>query len=361
VAAVLVQGVAALSPVMVVSDAVFHANVLARVAAGDLHPTSVTQHAVPFRFPYGVSFHALLVPFTRLGADPVWLVRAGAAAAGLLASGALFALLAGRSGPAVAAGAVVILQLLPMGFDVAYSYGNLSNAFGQAVTVLFFAWWCGGAWGGAAVGAILFALAATAHFSSLVVIGALSLGLVWAERARVSRARVMALAAGVALALAYYAKFVPLVVEQIPRLVEGGGQGRGSSLGAWDAARHQVLGAVSGFGLPALVLAAFGWPRTHAAIDGPHPAPPEAIAFEGRLNAAFLAVLLLAVPAVLSPLEVRYLYGLTALVAVLAARGLLALHHGGGARRALGWALAVGQGVVGAAAIVEAVTRRYRA
>src|SRR5437667_9848 len=53
--ALIVQGVAATSPLMVVSDAVFHANNLARVAHGDLFLTSVTQHARPFRFPYGVS------------------------------------------------------------------------------------------------------------------------------------------------------------------------------------------------------------------------------------------------------------------------------------------------------------------
>jgi hypothetical protein len=77
IAAVLVQGVAATSPLMVVSDAVFHANQLAKVAAGDFFITSVTQHARPFRFPYGVSFYALLAPFARAGLDGVWLVRAG--------------------------------------------------------------------------------------------------------------------------------------------------------------------------------------------------------------------------------------------------------------------------------------------
>lgn len=362
-AAVFVQGVAALSPVMVVSDAVFHANVLSRVAAGDLYPTSVTQHARPFRFPYGVAFYALLAPFSRLVADPVWLVRGGAAAAGLMASGALFALLAGRGGPALAAGAVVLLQLLPATFDVAYSYGNLSNAFGQAATIVFFAWWCGGAAGGWAVGAILFAAGALAHFSSLVVLGAMSLGLAWAERGRPmgGRVRVMALLAGTLLALAYYAKFIPLVASQLPRLLEGGGQGRGSSLGAWDAARHQVLGAAFGLGLPALVLAAIGWPRQGARGSAIAAAPEDGVAFERRLVAAFVAVALLAVPAVVSPLEVRYLYGLTALVAILAARGLAALHRGGGARRAVGWSLAAVQAFLGAAAIVEAVVRRYRA
>ena len=59
----VVQGVWAAHPVMVVSDAVFHANRLVAVAGGDLFPTSVTQHAIPFRFPYGVSFYLWLAPF----------------------------------------------------------------------------------------------------------------------------------------------------------------------------------------------------------------------------------------------------------------------------------------------------------
>lgn len=359
--AVLVQGVAALSPVMVVSDAVFHANVLARVSAGDLFPTSVTQHARPFRFPYGVAYYAVLAPFMRLGAEPVWLVRAGAAAAGLVAAGGLFAMLAGRIGPAGAAAAVVLMQLLPVGFDVAYSYGNLSNAFGQALTLLFFAWWCGGTPFGWALGAALFTTAATAHFSSLVVTAAMSLGLLWADgpRAKDTGARRTALAVGAAAALAYYAKFLPLVLAQLPRLLEGGGQGRGTSLGAWDAARHQALGALGGLGLPVIVLAALSlWPRA-VGEDAPAGALEDGV-FARRLRGAMVSVALLAVPAVVSPLEVRYLYGLAALVAVSAARGLLGLHARGGALRALGWSLFAAQAVLGTAAIVEAVVRRYR-
>ena len=48
-------------------------------------------------------------------------------------------------GPLAAVLSAVLLQLLPGAFDVAYSYGNFSNAFGQAATVVFFCWWAGGA------------------------------------------------------------------------------------------------------------------------------------------------------------------------------------------------------------------------
>ena len=147
-AAWLVQGLLATSPVMIVSDAVFHANTLARVAGGDFFPTSVTQHATPFRFPYGVSFYAVLAPLFRAGIDGVALVRVGAAVAGVLASAALFLVLLRAYGAAAAGLAVVLLQTLPATFDVAYSYGNLSNAFGQSATVGFFAWWAGTRAGG---------------------------------------------------------------------------------------------------------------------------------------------------------------------------------------------------------------------
>jgi hypothetical protein len=140
--AVLVQGVAGTSPLMVVSDAVFHANKLGAVARGDFFPLSVTQHAQPFRFPYGVSFYAVLAPLWHTGMDPVALVRFGAAVFGLVASVALFLLMA-PSAPRLAGAAVMALQLLPATFDTAFSYGNLSNAFGQAATVVFFAWWAG--------------------------------------------------------------------------------------------------------------------------------------------------------------------------------------------------------------------------
>src|SRR6266571_992944 len=92
--AFLVQVGAATSPAMVVSDEVFHANNLARVAGGEWFLTSVTQHARPFRFPYGVSFYAPLVPLLRLGLDGVALVRGAAGCSGLAASLGLFALLA---------------------------------------------------------------------------------------------------------------------------------------------------------------------------------------------------------------------------------------------------------------------------
>ena len=347
----LVQVIAGNSPLMVVSDVGFHANKLAAVAAGDLFPVSVTQHARPFRIPYGVSFYAALAPLARAGVDTVTLVRAGAAAAGLLATAAVFLLALSAIGPYGAAVAAVVLQILPGAFDIAYSYGNLSNAFGQSATVLFFCWWAGRVPGRWPAGAALLALAALAHFSSFVFVVALVCALVIADLRAEERDRTRYWAAGLGLLLAaaYYAHFAGLIWEQAPRLLEGGGQGRGASRSAWDAARLQVLTAVGQWGLPAIVLAWLGRPR-----------PSSGDRYSRDLAAYWLAGLVLAVPAIVSPLEVRYLYGLTAAVALSAGAGAARVHAQGGRWRLAGWALVLAQIVLGAREIAEAVVVRYR-
>jgi hypothetical protein len=346
--ALMVQGAAATSPLMVVSDAVFHANNLARVAAGDLFITSVTQHARPFRFPYGVSFYALLAPLLRAGLDGVDLVRAGAALSGLVASAGLFALLAPH-GPASAALAVVLLQLLPGTFDV-YSYGNLSNVFAQSMTALFFCWWAGRAPGGWAAGALLLVLGMLGHFSSLVFLAALCAALFLARRREpgLDRGRALALVVGLVLALAYYSSFWRLMVDQLPRLLEGGGQGRGASRGAWDAVRMQLRGAVEQWGVPAMVLAALGRPR------------PARSLMDRDLAAYWIAGAALILPAILTPLDVRYLYALTLPVAVAGAWGLAALSARGAAGRLAGALVFGAQCALAARGIVEAVLHRYR-
>jgi len=347
----LVQVIAGTSPIMVVSDVGFHANKLAAVAAGDLFPVSVTQHARPFRIPYGVSFYAALAPLARAGVDTVTLVRAGAAAAGLAATAAVFLLALSAAGPYAAAVAAVLLQFLPGIFDVAYSYGNLSNAFGQSATVLFFCWWAGRAPGRWPVGAALLALAALAHFSSFVFVVALVCALTIVDRRGrdLDRTRRWAAVLGLVLAAAYYAHFAGLIWQQAPRLLEGGGQGRGASRSAWDALRLQGLTAVEQWGLPAIVLAWLGRPR-----------PAWDQRYRRDLAAYWLAGLALALPAIVSPLEVRYVYGLTAAVALSAGAGAARLEAAGPAPRVAGRLLVLAQIVLGARAIAEALVVRYR-
>lgn len=344
---VAVQAVLATTPVMVVSDAVFHANKLERVAGGDLFPVSLTQHATPFRFPYGVAFYALLAPLAKAGLDPVRVVQYGAAASSLAACAALLWLLVPHGGGRAAI-AVGLLNLLPITFDV-YSYGNLSNVFGQALTVLFFAWWAGGAPGGWLAGALIVATACLSHFSSFVVLGLLGVALGFAafRQGALDRVRVIGLGVGLLAALAYYLSFAPLILEQLPRLREGGGAGRvqrGLLRELWDELRWLRIR----WGLPAIALGMLGLPRP----------------FRGGLDldlAAYWATgLVLAVLAVTTPVEVRYVYALTLPLSVAAADGWLRLRGRGNAGMAIGAALLAGQCLVAAQAIAEAVFSRYR-
>jgi hypothetical protein len=352
--ALVVQGIAAASPVMVASDVVFHANQVRHAAAGDWFPTSVTQHQTPFEIPYGVSFYALLVPLFRLGFDPVLLVSIGAGLAGVVASVALFGLLVRRD-LRLAVAATVALQLLPGTFTI-YSYGNLSNAFGQAVTVLFFCWWAGAAAGGALAGGVLLAVAGISHLSSFIVVVALVAGL-WVARGpalRGDRGRLGALALGGLAIAAYYSHFVPLVLRQLPRLLEGGGQGRPGSSGPVLALVHQASVAIAQFGLPALWLALAGAALLRASGAFRESGPLRDVA------AAFVSVAALALPAVISPLEVRYLYALTLPLAVAAGAGYLRLGERSVAGRTVADLLALAQAAIAAYVIADCLFFRYR-
>jgi hypothetical protein len=344
-AAVVVQVVVGASPLMVVSDAVFHANNLGRVAGGDFFLTSLTQHATPFRFPYGVSFYLLLAPLLRLGVEPVALVRWGAALAGVAAAGGLFGLLVSR-GPALAALAVVLLQLMPGTIDV-LSFGNLSNAFAQAATVLFFAWWAGSARGSWVAGTALLAVAATAHLSSFIVLAVLSPWLAWARWLDLprDRARWIALLAGMGLALAYFGSFTGLVASQLARLGEGGGS---AGQGLLVSLARQGGGLLAQWGLPALALALVGLP-----------VPPRD-RLDRDLAAWWAAGACLFVLALASPLEVRWIYALGAAAAAAGASGFAWCWRRAGWTRAAALGLLAAQAVLGAWTAAAALWERYR-
>jgi hypothetical protein len=333
---------------------VFHANRLRDAAGGELFPTSLTQHATPFRIPYGVSLYALLVPLAWLGLDRVSLVSAGAGLAGVVAAAAAFGLVARRDARAATA-AVVAWQLLPGTFSI-YSYGNLSNAFGQAVSVLFLCWWSGAAPGGFALGGLLFAVAGISHLSSLIVLMVLALALVLARgsKLRADSTRLAALGLGGGLILAYYSRFAGLVLSSLPRLLEGGGQGRAGSRGPWDALGYQLQGVPAQFGWPAILLALVGllaWRRERQWRE------PGTLR---DLTAYLVAVGLLALPAVVSPLEVRYLYALGLPVAVAAGSGFLELRARGRGAALCAWLLCAAQFGLATYVVADCVLFRYR-
>jgi hypothetical protein len=322
-AVLLVQGAAATWPSMMASDFMMNAHNLEKVSAGDWRIVSRTQHAPPFLFPYGPAFYAPLIPFERAGSDPLRTVRAGAAVAGVVGSIGLFWLLAPGSAPAAAA-AVVMLQLLPGTFD-RYSYGNLSNIFAQSMTIWFFAWWARGGAGGPVLGAAALLLAALGHFSSFLVLCILLPALLivrrgWGDLPRV--ARLAALGAGL-LVLAYYATFVPLILKQLPRLLEGAGA-QAQVRSTADVLRKQGWEIFWEWGLPAIAIAWAGRPRARTGLDG-------------DLLAFWAAGGVLALAALVSPVEARYLYALTLPLSVAAGHGATTLARGPAAGR---WTLA---------------------
>jgi hypothetical protein len=344
-AAWLVQAVLATCPMMVASDVVFHAHKLHQVAHGQLFPTSVTQHARPFQIPYPALFYALLAPLRQLGVDDVALVRWGAGVSGVVAGAGLLVGLGGAE-PALAGLAVLLLQLQPVTFDV-HSYGNLSNVFAQSWTVLLFAWWISArrpGWAGAA----LAAAAALSHMSGCAVICAWGASLLAVTPRGERRVVLSTVGLGVGISLLYYAAYAPMMLEQLPRLLEGGGQGRGVSQGAWDALHLQVLGALGQWGVPVLALAVVGAPRFRDDR------------LDRALLAAFAAGAALALLAVVSPVEVRHLYFLGLPVAVCAARGAVRLARRGRSGLVIVILLVAAQAGLAVTGIEEAVFHRFR-
>ncbi|HVQ29189.1 MAG TPA: hypothetical protein VMV21_06410 [Vicinamibacteria bacterium] len=342
--ALWVQGLAATHPGLVTSDAVFHAHKVKAVAGGELFPVSITPHDPPYKFPYGVTFHLLVATLLRTGIDAEAGVRLLAAAASVLASAVLLRTLL-PWGAVRAPLCVALLQLLPTTFGP-FSAGNFSNVFAQAITVLFVCWVIGPHRGSWPLGAALVALAATAHFGALLVLLVLGPLLVLASRRSRDVPVLLALAAGLGLAGLYYLHFLPLMMSQLARVLEGG---RGDGPGMMAAAQDQLRG----------LLREWGWPAVVAALMGAATMRRRAVCLPPVLWALWASGAVLAVVAIASPLEVRYLYALAPAVALLAADGLGWLREQPGGRV---WTaiLVLGQAWLAARGIQQAVMFAYR-
>jgi len=356
----LVQGVAMTSPMAVMSDAVMHFNKLKDVAAcasgsqplercaqpgNGFFPLTETQHARPFPLPYPIVFYLLLSPLLWAGVDGVSLVRYAAGMAGALSAGAVF--LIGEAVPRRAALAVLLLQALPITCDV-YAYGNLSNIFGQAATLAFLAWWLVPR-GGSSTGALLLLTAALAHFSSLIVLAVLVPLLLLLERplAKSGRTRLTVVLIAAVLASLYYSRYLPLMLELLPRLLEGGSSGP-RSLGLTDAFMSQLGNAVRQWGWPVVFLAALGLPR-------PSRSQPDRL-----LTAVWGMGATLLIAAAVSPLEVRYLYAMGFAVTLAASDGAFRLFERGRTASAAAAVLLAWQAVLAFQGIREIVVSRYR-
>ncbi len=296
-----VHGVLPPSPLIVQADAQLHGNKLAEVAGGNRFPTSRTDHKPPFEIPYGFSFYGLVSPWASAGPANVAVVRHGAAF--LSAFSALcLALLLGRVSAQLAAASLLLWTFSPVNIKT-MAYGNLSNVFAQGIFVLFLVGAAVMPQGRVSTGllALSVALSATAHLSSFIFLVALLVVALLISKDRREKA-FRPLFLGVVLAALYYASFLRIIWIQLPRLLAE----RGGSAGVLDAWRlpSQIL---SGAGGPLLGLVLL------SAVAGTlRPVLP----FSRSLA---LCGLLLAVAALVSPVEVRYLFAVLPVLAVAGA------------------------------------------
>jgi hypothetical protein len=299
--ALTVQGVLPPSPLVIQSDVQLHGNKLAEVAQGNWFPTSRTDHKPPFEIPYGFSFYGLLTPWASDGVTNVRVVRAGAAFLFVLSALAL-AWDVGRVSAAFAAAALVLWAFAPVNLRT-MGFGNLSNVFSQAIFVLFLvaAERMPRGWPRVVVLTALVALSATAHLSSFIVLLSLLLAALLIPQDRHSAA-FKPLLAGVVLAVLYYGSFLPMILKQVPRLVgERGGSG----------------GVLDPWRLPSQILDGVGWPLLGLIIVSLLAGRVRDVLVGGRSLA--VAGLLLAIVALVSPVEVRYLLAILPLLAVAGA------------------------------------------
>ncbi len=299
--ALTIHGVLPPSPLVIQGDAQLHGNKLAEVAKGNRFPISRTDHRKPFEFPYGFSFYGVLSPLAAPEISNVSIVREGAAFFWSLSVLAL-ALSLGSASAGLAAGSVILWTFAPVNIRTV-GFGNLNNVFAQAIFVLFLT-------GAAMPGrgkvkglalAILAALSATAHLSSFIVLLTLLLiGLAIPSERRGAAFKPLLL--GVTAAGLYFATFLPMILAQVPRLL---GE-RGGSSGVFDPWR-----------LPNQIIAGLGWPLAALVVLSILARPIRPVLPLARSLA--LSGLLLAVVALVSPIEVRYLLAVAPLLAIVGA------------------------------------------
>jgi len=220
-------------------------------------------------------------------------------------------------------------------FEV-YSNANLSNIFAQTAAFVFFVWWAGGKPGGWPVGALFLIAGFYGHLSILIFLVILVASLLLCHRRELAEHRqgVVAVLVGLVGAALYYFQFHEMIFEQLPRLLEGGRGGAGAR-GLVDSLLIQLNEAINQWGVPVIVLAILGKWRSGR--------------LDNSLKAYWMAGAVLAIAAVVSPMEVRYQYALVLPLAISAAEGARFLVTGGMRQSGLsGWLVLLGWGLLGA-------------
>jgi hypothetical protein len=124
---------ALLHPAKPVVDAVFHAHRFDAVLAGHFYFTQLSTSATPF--PYAIGLYLFAAPWALVVRDHVALLRTVVAASEVLAGTLLYAAIVRTWGDRLAgAMAVALFGVVPVSFAI-LGNANLTNAFGQAVSV----------------------------------------------------------------------------------------------------------------------------------------------------------------------------------------------------------------------------------
>ncbi len=128
------QLVALLHPSKAVVDALFHAHRLDDVLAGRFYFTQLSTSATPF--PYAIGLYVFAAPWAFLTTDHVALLRVVVSAAEIVAGALLYPMVVRAWGNRlVGAVAVALFSLVPASYGI-IGNANLTNAFGQAVSVV---------------------------------------------------------------------------------------------------------------------------------------------------------------------------------------------------------------------------------
>ncbi len=127
------QLLALLHPSKPVVDALFHAHRFDEVLAGHLYFTQLSTSATPF--PYAIGLYLFAAPWALLTGNHVALLRVVVSAAEIVAGALLYPMVVRSWGNRlVGAVAVALFSLAPLTYGLVGS-ANLTNVFGQAVSI----------------------------------------------------------------------------------------------------------------------------------------------------------------------------------------------------------------------------------
>jgi hypothetical protein len=131
--AIYLQLLALLHPAKPVVDALFHAHRFDDVLAGRLYFTQLSTSATPF--PYAIGLYLFAAPWAWLTANHVALLRVVVSSAEMVAGGLLYTMVVRTWGNRLAGAiAAALFTLVPVSYAI-IGNANLTNAFGQAVSI----------------------------------------------------------------------------------------------------------------------------------------------------------------------------------------------------------------------------------